>query len=249
MNDVVAPILTKKGIAAIFFLSTPFIDNRALCYQHKASLLLERIRKGISLGTEKEIKRLFAKMGLSFFRPSEGILGVDYLRREILDRIAELLMVDFQGYLDEKQPYLTSGQVKKLIDQGFSIGAHSIDHPHYVSLSLEEQLEQTFVSVRQIREKFDLDYGAFAFPHNDDGVSQEFFKEVHASALIDITFGTGGLVNGNLWRHRQRVSLEKPLLPARQIIAWQYVRKLYGKMKGKRRGGRGHPVSSAIFHD
>lgn len=231
IHDVIAPILLDKGIPATFFISSAFLDNQELCYLHKASLLAETIREGISSGAEGEIRGILLKMGLSFSQLSEGVLKVDYKRREVLDRIAEALQVDFQEYLDEKQPYLTSSQVKGLIDQGFTIGAHSIDHPYYSTLSLAEQLEQTIVSVKQIREKFGLDYGAFAFPHNDNGVSQEFFQKVQESGLIDITFGTGGMLDGGLRNHRQRISLEKPLLTARELIAWQYTRKLYKRLK------------------
>jgi len=228
--NIIAPILVDKGIPATFFISSAFLDNRELCYQHKACLLVEKIYKGISPGTEVAIKEILVQIGLSCSQLTQGVLKVDYRQREALDRIAEVLLVDFQGYLDEKQPYLTSAQVKKLIDRGFAIGAHSIDHPYYAALSLAEQLEQTIGSVRQIRERFGLDYGAFAFPHNDAGLSQEFFKKVQESGLIDITFGTGGMVDGDLRSHRQRISLEKPLLPAREIIAWQYARKLYKKL-------------------
>lgn len=233
--DIIAPILLDKGIPATFFVSSGFVDNRELCYQHKASLLVEKIHKGISPGTEGKIKEILMKTSLSFSRLSEGVLKVDYRRREILDRISQALLVDFQGYLNEKQPYLTSCQIKELIDGGFAIGAHSIDHPYFAALSLAEQLEQTIVSVRQIREDFGLDYGAFAFPHNDEGVSQEFFRKVQESGLIDITLGTGGMVDGSQGSHKQRISLEKPLLPAREIIAWQYTRKLYKQLKGERK--------------
>lgn len=229
--DIIAPILLDKGIPATFFISSAFLDNRDLCYQHKASLLIEKIRKGISLATEGKIKEILVKMGLSFSQLSEGILKVDYRRKEALDRIAEVLLVDFRNYLNEKQPYLTFAQAKELIEQGFTIGTHSVDHPYYSALSLAEQLEQTIVSVKHIREKFGLKYGAFAFPHNDTGVSQEFFKKVQEIGLVDITFGTGGMLNGGLRSHRQRINLEKPLLPAREILAWQYTRKLYKTLK------------------
>jgi peptidoglycan/xylan/chitin deacetylase (PgdA/CDA1 family) len=225
--DVIAPILAEKGIPATFFISSAFLDNRELCYQHKASLLVERINMGISPATEREIKGILAKIGLSSYRLSEGVLKIDYRRRGTIDKIAEALMFDFQWYLNEKQPYLTSSHIKRLIDQRFTIGAHSIDHPYYSVLSLAEQLEQTVVSVKQIRDNFGLDYGAFAFPHNDTGVSHEFFKNVQESGLIDITFGTGGMIDGGLRSHRQRISLEKPLLPARELIAWQYARMIY----------------------
>lgn len=232
IHDVVAPILLDKNIPATFFIASAFQDNRELCYLNKASLLIDKIRKGISPGTEGEIKGILVKIGLSFSQLSEGILKVDYRRREVLNRISEVMQIDFQGYLDEKQPYLTSDQVKALIDRGFTIGAHSIDHPYYSAISLEDQLEQTLVSVKQIRETFALDYGAFAFPHNDTGVSPEFFKKIHESGLVDITFGTGGMLNVGLRGHLQRVSLEKPLRTARELIAWQYLRKLYKQLKG-----------------
>ena len=48
--DIIAPILLDKGIPATFFISSGFLDNRELCYQHKASLLVEKVRNGISPG-------------------------------------------------------------------------------------------------------------------------------------------------------------------------------------------------------
>ena len=83
------------------------------------------------------------------------------------------------------------------------------------------------MSVKEIREKFALDYGAFAFPHNDVGVSRKFFEGLQESGLVDITFGTGGMLDGGFWSHKQRVSLEKPLLPAKEILKWQYMRRIY----------------------
>jgi len=55
------------------------------------------------------------------------------------------------------------------------------------------------------------------------------------SGLIDITFGTGGMLSGHFESHRQRVSLEKPVLPARDLIAWQYLRKYYDELRHRRR--------------
>jgi len=231
--DIIAPILLDKGIPATFFISSGFLDNRELCYQHKASLLAEKMREGMSSKTEGEIRGILMKSGFSISRLSERVLEVDYPRRTVLDRIAQVLLVDFKRYLDEEQPYLTSDQARGLIDRGFAIGAHSIDHPHFVSLSLTEQLQQTLVSVKHIRDHFGLDYGAFAFPHNDAGVSREFFRTIQKSGLIDITFGTRGIADRGRGSHKQRISLENPLLPARRIIAWQSLRRLYKEVSGK----------------
>jgi peptidoglycan/xylan/chitin deacetylase (PgdA/CDA1 family) len=229
--DVIAPILLNRGIPAVFFISSAFLDNRALCYQHKESLLVEKIRSGISQSIEKEIKNILRKISIPFSDVSDGILQVDYRRRNALEEMAEVLDVDFDEYLKIKRPYLTSIQIRRLIDQGFAIGAHSIDHPYYSSLKIEEQMEQTIVSVKEIRNKFILDYGAFAFPHNDAGVSKEFFNKLQESRLVDITFGTGGILEGGFANHKQRVSLENPLLPARDILKWHHARKVYKEFK------------------
>ncbi len=230
--DVVAPILIAKSMPATFFISNSFLNNKDMCYEQKGSLLIEEFKKGISRGVEQKIKNVLLKNGINSSSIPEGILGIDYRRRAILDSIAEFLEVDFPKYLDERQPYLTTAQIKKLIDQGFTIGAHSMDHPYYSGLSLSEQLDQTLLSVKQIREAFGLNYGAFAFPHNDTGVSQEFFKRVEETRCVDITFGTGGMLDGTMRSHRQRVSLEKPLLHAKYILKWQYTRKIYWWLRG-----------------
>jgi peptidoglycan/xylan/chitin deacetylase (PgdA/CDA1 family) len=228
--DVIAPLLLKKAIPATFFVSSAFLDNRELCYQHKASILVDKIQKeGISLAEGKTATGVLSVTDFSSAGLSEAILKVDYANRKTLDRIAAIIEVDFEEYLVKRQPYLTSGQVKDLITRGFAIGSHSIDHPYYKDLSLDEQLKQTVVSVGEIRDKFDLAYGAFAFPHNDDGVFREFFERIQESGLVDVTFGTDGMVDSGLPIHRQRLSLEKPLLPARDLIARQYARRLYKK--------------------
>ncbi len=233
--DVIAPILLGKGIPATIFISSAFLDNKELCYSHKISLLVERIRKGVLPGAESEIKRILVEMGLLGTRMWEEIGKIPYRQRETLDTIAELLDVDLKEYLNVKQPYLTSVNVRELIKKGFTIGTHSIDHPYYSDLSLEDQLLQTISSTKMIGQRFELNYGAFAFPHNDQGVSQKFFKEIQESGLIDISFGTGGMLNGALKTHKQRVSLEDPSLSAKEVLAWEYTRKIYNQLKGKNR--------------
>ncbi len=231
--DVVAPILIDKGIPATFFISSAFLDNQELCYLHKISLLIESVRNGISPGKETEVKGLLEEAGLFGSDLQEKIGNIDYRNRSVLDNIAWILDVDLNEYLKVKQPYLSSDNVIELIKKGFTIGSHSIDHPYYSDLSLEDQLLQTITSTREIRRKFELDYGAFAFPHNDLGVSREFFDTIQESGLIDISFGTGGMLNGVSENHRQRVSLEDPLTTAKEALAWEYARKAYHQLKGK----------------
>ncbi len=230
--EVAAPILLAKGVPATFFLPSAFLDNRELCYEHKASLLAEEAGAGLSASAEREIRRILASRGFPLSGIAEGILDVDYRRKATLDVIAEVLLFDFRTYLERERPYLATEQVQWLISKGFTIGAHSIDHPYYADIAPAEQVRQTVESTREIRDRFELGYGAFAFPHNDAGVSEEFFPTVRRNGLVDITFGTGGMQSGGAVGHLQRVSLELPVLPARDILAWQYGRRVFRQLRG-----------------
>lgn len=232
MYDIVAPILFKKGIPATFFINSAFIDNKELFYQHKTSILIEHFQKIGYSNLKKEIKEILQKNceGLKNIRSS--ILSVKYHQKDILDRIALLVNIDFNDYLSKNQPYLTSSQINGLIKDGFTIGSHSIDHPLYSSISMKDQLYQTIESVKQIRERFCLDYSAFAFPHSDNNVSEQFFIELYNSKWVDISFGTSGMIEDSFPRNLQRISLEKPLMPAKEIIAYQYARRFVRLTKG-----------------
>src|SRR5208337_1718914 len=111
------------------------------------------------------------------------ILSVNYCHREIIDQIAQLSNCDFSDYLSKNKPYLSSEQISKMIKDGFTFGGHSVEHPFYWLLSLSEQLYQTCESVRFLKEKFQLKYGAFAFPHGDSKVTREFFTELYSTKL------------------------------------------------------------------
>jgi len=232
MYDVVAPILLRKGIPATFFINSGFIDNKELFYQHKASILKEHFQKTGSSNLKKEIKEMLQKSCKNDLDISSCVLSVKYHQKDILDKIALLMNIDFNDYLLKKQPYLNSCQIESLIKDGFTIGAHSIDHPLYSSISLRDQLGQTLESIKQIRNRFCLDYGAFAFPHSDHKVSMEFFKELYDSGVVDISFGTAGMLNDSFPENFQRFSLEKPLLPAKDIVSYQLIRKLFKSITG-----------------
>ena len=231
--DIIAPLLLEKGVPATFFLNSAFIDNRELCAEHKASILARRIEKGLSPGEKQQIKRILAEGNTLRSNVIDVLLKVDYLHHSVLDRIGEMLGIDFEDYLRRNQPYLTSDQIRELIKKGFTVGGHSIDHPRYASLSLDEQVFQTIESVQSIRKQFGLEYGAFAFPHTDSGISLEFFKRIRESDVIDISFGNRGMLEDITPHHIERFSMERPMLPAKEVIAWHYMRSVFKKVTGE----------------
>jgi peptidoglycan/xylan/chitin deacetylase (PgdA/CDA1 family) len=238
MSDIVAPILFEKGLTATFFVNSAFVDNQDMCYLNKASLLVEQFQKNWSSELENNLSKILRCNHIRFDDVSSGILSVRYQQSGLLDEMAPLVGVDFGDYLKTKEPYLTTSQINKMVEGGFTIGAHSVDHPLYSSLSLEEQIGQTRRSVGVIRERFNLNYGAFAFPHNDDGVSREFFLRISESGLVDLSFGTSGLIDEDVPNHFQRFSLENPNNKARDMIAFQYARRMAKMLKLSRANNR-----------
>lgn len=231
LDDVVTPILIRKGIPATFFVSSAFVDNKILGYEHKASILVEVIEEGIPESISHELSKLLVRNGLGDNNLSTVIMSVPYSRKEVLDELALYMKVDLDKYLADRKPYLDSSQIRALIGKGFTIGSHSIDHPLYANIGFEEQVRQTLESTRWIREAFLLNYGAFAFPHTDRNVDERFYTAIRDSSLVDVAFGTGGMINNKLSRHLQRFSLEKPILPAEKIINMQYAKKIVGRVR------------------
>ena len=233
-HDIITPILLAKGLPATFFVSSAFVDNKNLAHDHKASLIVGRLRASKIPSLERRIKDILQGNGQQVSDVENCILSINYHQCEVLNEIADAIGLDYQEYLTESAPYLTTDQMEQMIRRGFTIGAHGIDHPLYSTLSLDQQLKQTEVSMKFVRERFALNYGAFAFPHNDNGVSKDFFTEVQKNGLVDISFGTSGILDDTRKYHFQRFSLEKPNLPAEKLLEFQIARRVYRTFTGRK---------------
>jgi len=224
LYDVVAPILYKKGVPAVFFINSAFINNNELCYLHKSSLIVEHLKSIDTFGVKEQISKIFKRTGLSDLDASAAILSISYQDRHVIDELAVCFGYDFDSYLSREKPYLDSEKIGNLIQRGFDFGAHSVDHPFYKSIPLQEQIRQTSESLDWLKNNFPINYGAFAFPHSDNGVTENYFNKMRESGDVEVFFGTGGMMNRNLTDRLQRFSLEKPVLPAKRILAYQYIR-------------------------
>lgn len=232
VQDVIAPLLIKKGIPATIFINPAFVDNNGLFYKYKASLIIDRLDRANHPESLYEI--INSRLGTDIRKRSQMlklILYVGYEHQDILDSIAELVDLDFTTFLKIRKPYLTVEQIRQLQQQGFQIGSHSLDHPMYSGLSLDEQLRQTKESLKWIMDTFSLEYRYFSFPFTDDGVSREFFNAVFSSdkPVADMLFGTAGLKKTIFPFHFQRIPVEDSCLRARFFIRGEY---LYYMLKG-----------------
>ena len=224
--DTVAPLLKEYRIPAVIFINPDFLDNKKLFFKHKASLLASKLHRREK--SHKRVKMVCKKLqdyNFQIKHPRQALLSISYSQSWLLDEIAELMKVDFNRFLREEEPYLTTSQVNELINEGFHIGSHSIDHPEYNHLSLREQIFQTTESLSRLSNTFNLSRNVFSFPFTDFGVSQEFFSQLHSAAAgnPDMTFGAAGLKNENIPYHIQRIPVEEGKYSARKTVKAEYV--------------------------
>lgn len=230
--EIAAPILLKKGVPAICFVNGSFIDNKDMLYRFKQTLLLQNIEKN-NIPVFK-IQNWAYEHGLKITKP-QNLLSLPYEKTTALNHLANDLDLDFKEYLDSVKPYMTRSQIQELSDKGFVFGGHSMDHPKYSTLGLEEQIAQTQDSIQAINDITGQNEKIFSFPFTDDGVSGSFFENVFKKKdpIAEMTFACAGLKNDQFKRNLQRIPVEIENLDLKNVLAAEYsyafVRKILNK--------------------
>ena len=215
--DTIAPILKHKEIPATVFLNTAFVDNKKLFYRYKSALLINSLKNCNNTILNSLAQELHTEHHTETIK--KAILEIDYKGDDILDKLATISTTNYNDYLKTQQPYLSSEQIKELIADGFTFGSHSIDHPLYNSLDINEQLRQTKESTRKISKDFQLDYQVFSFPFTDFGVSKKFFELcLHEENTLQLSFGCAGIKHDWHPQHIQRLDMEKTATSPEKII-------------------------------
>lgn len=189
VHDVIAPLLEAKGIPAIFFINPAFINNKKLFYRSKASLLIHELVK--NKNNNPLLSDVASVLHTSDQSVDELIVLIKKFKstdEEIMDALALEFSLSFDDYLKEQRPFLTAEQLTSLSARGFTIGAHSWDHPYYDQLSLGDQIEQTLSSCSYVHEKIHPTYTTFSFPYYDTNLSQQLLNALNKED-IDLLFG------------------------------------------------------------
>jgi len=199
--DIIAPIFYTKGLTGIAFINSAFVNNRDLFYRYKVSVIIDRLHQKGKYNRDKEL------------------LSLTYHDCDIINDISIKLDIDWDTYLKNEKPYLTFEQLNELKEKyGFTIGAHSVDHPMYSTISIDEQIRQTKESMAFVDQHFPNQQKLFAFPFTDYGVSDSFFNQMQASKIIDFSFGTAGMKDEELEKHVQRIPMEVSHFSGQKLI-------------------------------
>lgn len=189
---VIAPILKRRKIPAAFFLNTGFVGNQALFYRYKISLMINAMRTS----------------NFEFRTSQNDLLKLSYHDSDKIEELAKELNVDFDEFLQNEKPYMNWEEIEELKNQGFYFGGHSVDHPLYELISLEEQIRQTLKSTEETVNQLNLDYKIFSFPFTDSGVKKEFYQKIYKEGVCDLSFSTSRFKTDEFRRNLHRFGLE-----------------------------------------
>lgn len=234
--SVVAPILEKKGVPATFFVNTDFIDNKALFYRYKVSLIIEKLRTNRAL--LEPLSEVLYEKKYDIEEVSKALLSINYTSIDLIDKVADTIELCFDDYLTKEMPYLSTDQIKELIRKGFKIGSHSIDHPFFDNISINEQKKQITESFRFLIEQFAINYKFFSFPFSDEGVTIDLFDWLYDVEKCNLSFGTSGLKQDYSVQHIHRVAFDGTLNKAEDIVKLQYFNFLVKDFIGKNKAIR-----------
>jgi len=212
--EVAVPMLLELGIPATFFINTAFVGNASFLHRFKTNLLMAAFKSDRSGKLEEMTKKFFNEHGILNKNITDVLCNLRHPQKSMIDELIQYLNLDIQKQLKEFRPYMSLTDLIRLKEQGFTIGAHSVSHPEYNLITFEEQLSQTFESVKQIERWLQPEYSVFAFPFTDAGVEKQFFSEIGKYCHIDLSFGCSGIKRDKEKRHLNRIPMDNSGLRA-----------------------------------
>lgn len=231
VQDIIAPILEKKGVPAIFFINPAFIDNNQLFYRCKISILIGELKRN-----ESAFLKLYAEAlqmpGATTEQLVSALKKLNQTNAFVLDNIANSIHYSFEKYLQEQRPFLTTDQVVSLHQKGFTIGAHSMDHPYYNLLPVQQQVDQTIDSCNYVKELLGINECHFSFPHSDEPIRQETITAINQNNK-GLLFGIQNQkeeLNNNILH---RFNAERPEVRIEELIKGQITLNRLQKIMGR----------------
>ncbi|MFO0665251.1 MAG: polysaccharide deacetylase family protein [Polyangiaceae bacterium] len=212
---IVRPILKKLGIPCVFFVTTGFLDNRAMFYRGKAALCVDRLQ-GLSEAKARDCVRACSEtFGWEFpdrFALMRWLLSLHGRHEFRLDAACEVVGVDVEAYLRTRRPFMTTEQVCTLHGEGFTIGAHTVFHPKLALQTRARAKREIVDSCRTVSALTGASDVPFAFPFSGDGIERTFLAEIRARhRFVGLLFDIFGHAEPEAGRRKDRAFIVQRL--------------------------------------
>jgi peptidoglycan/xylan/chitin deacetylase (PgdA/CDA1 family) len=228
--EVIAPILRKKGIPAVFFLNNRFIDNHGLFHRYKSSLLIHQVREDCRV-----MEKVSAFLKIPQVHVEKSIRMIGPHQDSLLGSLAREAEISFSEYLKDHPVYMNTEEVRELLKWGFDIGGHSMDHLIFTSLEPDEMTGQVGMSIEDLISRFGVNTRYFSFPFTSDGVPAKVINSLLDKGIATALLGTAGLKRTGRSDYIQRIPMEGSGASALETLQTEYFYYLLKKPLGKNR--------------
>lgn len=233
----VYPILKELNIPAVFFITTNLIDNKSVFFRNGISLIVEELlkidealwRDSFQIPFEETMKKPTA----SAIAAANKVKRITHNESAILIDLYNIFEIDINQFLKEKEPYLTSKEIKGLNESSLiTIGAHTSSHPE---LFLEEDpsitKEQILSSIDEIRTLTGKNRIPFAFPFSSKNVDRKLLVDIALTSHHPILFFGEPDINKSDDIVFKRYGFDDPAHSATATIYNHYIELLRNKLQ------------------
>lgn len=127
---------------------------------------------------------------------------------------------------------LTDDQIKELLSNGFSIGSHTLTHPHLTKENEKECLRQIAYSKIILEDRFNVEIKTFSYPYNEfNDKIKEFVREVDYSFACAISTKSKSILEDKFAIRRVYIKTTDTLLDFKRKISLVYL--FYRGLMGK----------------
>jgi peptidoglycan/xylan/chitin deacetylase (PgdA/CDA1 family) len=168
-HSVVRSLLLRYGIPATFYVIANCVDNKMLMHRNRVALCLDRLDALSEGQLERRRQRLGAALGTAATTAKQLRRAVDELDfgdNARVDAVCEILDIDVASFLRMRRPYLTREQICQLARDGFTIGAHTLNHPRLHQLPWDAVRREVLESCSWVRDLTGAERFPFAIPFN-----------------------------------------------------------------------------------
>jgi len=156
------PLLKRKGLPAVFSVSTAYIGAGLPLWDSEAIMRIIRGNIGRIDTAGFTAERSMAESARSFaFRVFDELKSKDFA---VIGKVLEFLREKDPGYGNEEGRCMTWEQVKELSDAGMEIGSHAVTHRSLARIPFAEAESEVNASKAEIEKRTGRRCAHFAFP-------------------------------------------------------------------------------------
>lgn len=175
-------ILDKHKLKATFFLNSSTIDNRNFMWRDALTYLNNKIDDKRILNSFKN--DIFNKSNDFDLLKSTKNLPLNNVLESIDKFWDKAVGINIQKFLDDFKIYISSNDVKLLIESGYEIGVHSNQHPNFSILNFEQAVFEVMTAYNFFSKEFNYEPISMSFPFGCKYPESDFYDFILKNTSI-----------------------------------------------------------------